>query len=391
MLSFLRNRAVLTRLALVTLAFAAVGVLYAFLAPRWYRSLVTVVAAKQQKAGISGLLGGDLAGLASGLDPSLGGGADIQRIASVLQSITVSDAAIERFHLKERYDEDYLELTRDELWKHCGVKVLPKPGLVQLSCEDKDPHFAQELVQFLAERGNEVFHRVNLSSASEEVRFLEKRAAQLRASAEESAAKVREFQEKHGIVDLDTQSKALVTAMSTLNAQRMNKRLEFDFARTFSATDEATLQQLSSQLSVMDQSMRDLESAQAAGPAGSGRRGRPGSAIFPAALDVPKLRAEFEVLYRERKVSEATLIIALERLESARANEARDTSTFVVMDAPTLPTRHSRPKRAMAVLLATVLGAIVAFSYEWTRSVGGASRALAIATGWSNPLSRNKG
>lgn len=379
MLSFLRQRTTLARISLVTFAFASAGVAYALLAPKWYRSVLTVVAAKQQKAGLSGLLGGDLAGLASGLDSSLGG-ADVQRIAAVLQSVAVSDAAIERFHLKDRYGEMYQEAARDALWKHCDVKVLSKPGLVQLSCEDKDGRFAQELLEFFSKHGNDVFRRVNASSASEEVHFLEKRVAQLRTSAEETAAQVREFQEKHGIVDLDSQSKALVSALSTLNAQRINKQLELDYARRFSSGDETTLQQLTSQLSVMDQQMRDLEQTRPdaldGGPAARREKSR---GVFPAALDVPKLRAEYEALYRERKVAEATLLFSLERLEAAQANAARDTSTFIVLDPPTLPTRHSRPKKSIVVLATTLLGALAAFTVEWIRSVGGVARALAIA------------
>jgi LPS O-antigen subunit length determinant protein (WzzB/FepE family) len=91
--------------------------------------------------------------------------------------------------------------------------------------------------------------------------------------------------------------------------------------------------------------------------------------MFPAALAVPKLRAEFETLYRDRKVAEATLVFALERLEAAAANEARDVSTFVVLDFPTVPTRKSRPKRLLILLLSTVLAVLGAVSWEWWRSL----------------------
>lgn len=380
MLSFLRQRTTVARISLVTLACASAGLAYALLAPKWYRSVLTVVAAKQQKGGISGLLGGELAGLASGLDSSLGG-ADVQRIAAVLQSIAVSDSVIERFHLMDRYGVTHQESAREALWKHCEVKVLSKPGLVQLSCEDKDSRFAQEMLEYFSEHGNDVFRRVNASSASEEVRFLEKRVAQLRTNAEETAAKVREFQEKYGIVDLDSQSKALVSALSTLNAQRLNKQLELDYARRFSSGDETTLQQLTSQLSVMDQQMHWLErsSSEEAGDRAPAHR-ESGRGVFPAALEVPKLRAEYEALYRERKVAEATLLFSLERLEAAQANAARDTSTFIVLDPPTLATRHSRPKRSLVVLVSMFLGAMAAVSIEWARSVGGVTNALAIIT-----------
>jgi capsule polysaccharide export protein KpsE/RkpR len=369
-LSFLRARAAQKRIAAVTLACALLGGAYAILAPKWYRSVLTVVPAKAQRGGgLSSLLGGEAAGLAAGFLDG-GGGADAARIAAVLQSIVVSDAVIEKFDLRKRYDEKFQEAARDELWRHCDVKVLPKPQLVQLSCEDNDPRFVQQMLAFFAEYGNETFRKVSVSSASEEVRFLEKRVADLRQLADESAAKMREFQETHRIVDLDSQAKAVVSAMATLNTQRIGKQLELDYARTFSGSDEPTLQQLRSQLSVMGDRLRDLEEAPET-PASADKRparGTVAKGLFPSALQVPKLRSEFEKLYRDRRVGEATLVFALERLEGAKANEARDVSTFLVLDPPALPTRKSRPKRMLIIAAAALAGLIGSLAHSAWRA-----------------------
>ncbi len=379
-LSFLRSRAVQKRIAVVTLACAAIGLIYGLVAPKWYRSTLTVVPARSQKAGgLSSLMGGEFAGLAAGFDSPLGG-ADVARIAAVLQSVSVTDAVIEKFDLRNRHRAKYQENARDALWRHCDVKTLIKPQLVQLSCEDKDPRFVQQMLSFFAEYGNQVFRRVGVSSASEEVRFLEKRVGELRQQADDSAARMREFQEKYKIVDLDTQAKAVVSALAALNSQRISKQLELDYARTFSAKDEPTMQQLRSQLSVMGGRVRDLEEASPATaqptekqPAGKpgGRRSEAGKSMFPPALEVPRLRAEFEELYRDRKVAEATLIFALERLEGARANEARDVSTFVVLDAPALPTRKSRPQRLLILGITLIGGLALSLGLELLRFAGG--------------------
>lgn len=367
-LSFLRDRRALKRIAAITAAFTLAGLLYALLAPRWYRSTLTVMPVKQQRGGgLSSLLGGELGGLAAGLAEGVGGiGADVQRIAAVLQSNDVTDAAIARFDLKRRYGERYLETAREALWNHCGVKVLPKPSLVQLSCEDKDPRFVQQMLQFFSEYGNQVFRRVSVSSATEQVRFLEHRVSELRAQADDAAARVRDFQETHQIVDIDTQAKAVMGAIASLNTQRITKQLELDYARTYSSADEATMRQLRSQLGVVDQRLRTLEDDQAADPAVSSEpKATSRAGMFPPALRVPKLRAEYEKLYRDRKVAEATLIFALERLESARADEARDTSTFLILDPPPLPTRHSRPRSPAVLAVAVLIGLLTAIALEW--------------------------
>ena len=198
-----------------------------------------------------------------------------------------------------------------------------------------------------------------MSSATEEVRFLERRIAELRRQADESAGRMRDFQEQHQIVDLDSQARALVTSVAAVNAQRIAKQMELSYAQRFSSRDEPSTRQLESQLSVMDEALRDLEVAREdLPPAGAPAKGARSEAkgLFPAAMSVPKLRSEYEKLYRDRKVAEATLIFALDRLEAARASEARDVSTFQVLDPPALPTKRSRPKGAESLFAGAVLG-----------------------------------
>jgi tyrosine-protein kinase Etk/Wzc len=323
------------------------------------------VPAKPQKAGLSGLLGGELSSLAAGMEG--GSGADAQRILAVLKSVAVSDAVIARFDLKKRYDERYQENTREELWRHCEAKVLAKPSLVQLTCEDKDPRFVQQMLAYFAEVGNEAFQRVNVSTASEEVRTMEKRVGELRAQADEAAVRMREFQEKHQIVDIDTQARAVVASAAMIQGQRLGKKMELEYARGFASADEPGAQRLRSEISVMEDALRDLEQPREIAPQATGKGAR-GSGMFPPALTVPALRAEYEKLYRDRKVAEATLIFALERLESARAAQARDVSTFAVLDPPTVPERRHRPKRMLILAGALVAGALAGAGREWWRS-----------------------
>ena len=371
-LSFLRSAPVQRRVLAFTVGCAVLGGFWGLLGPKWYRSTLTVVPATTQKSsGIASLLGGDLGSLAAGLGASVGGGTEVPRIGAVLQSTGVSDAVVDKFDLKTRYDEKYQEKARDELWKHCEVRTLTKPGLVQISCEDRDPAFAQAMLSYFADYGNQVFRRVSTGTASEEVRYLEKRVVDLRKETDESATRMREFQEKHQIVDMDSQARAVVSSVALLNSQRIAKQMELDYAQRFSSPDEASSRQLRSQLSVVDEQLREMElpaGSLPGAPAAAPGSKRKGTGLFPAALEVPALRAEFEKLYRDRKVAEATLIFALDRLESARAAKARDVSTFAVLDPATLPTRKSRPGTMESTLVGALLGMALGVALEWRRA-----------------------
>jgi tyrosine-protein kinase Etk/Wzc len=389
--AIVRDRPAQKRVAAVVVAAAAGGLLYGLVAPKWYRSSLTVVpAAPQKSSGISSLLGGELGGLAAGLGVSATGSADVARIAAVLQSAAVADAVIAKFELRSRYDVEHPESAREALGQHCEVRTLQKPGAVQVSCEDHDPKVAQAITAYFAEVGNTAFRRVGASSASEEVRFLERRVVDLRREADEVAGRVREFQEKHQIVDLEGQARAMVSSVAALNSQRIAKRMELEYASKFSSPEEPGVRQLESQLSVVDEQLRDLEIPR---DASAGAHDRPpgdrdrGAGMFPAALAVPRLRAEGEKLFRDRRVAEASLVFALDRLEGAKAAEARDVSTLVVLDPATLPTRKSRPVIREMVLAGAALGFALGIAWQWwawrrrdgAGTVAGAGRGAAAA------------
>lgn len=369
-LSFLRDRSSWIRIAVVTAAAGAIGLGYGRLSPKWYRSTVTVVPAAPQRQSLGAVLGpaaGSLGAFAAGLDA---GATDTARIAAVLQGTAVTDAVVARFDLKARYGAPSPESAREALWSHCAVSIQPKPNLLQLTCEDRDPRFVQELLGYFAEYGNQVFRRVGASSASEEVRFLERQVTTLREQADEAAARLRRFQEEHQIVDLETQAKAVVSSMATLNSERIARQMELSFSNLYASEDEASARRLRSQVHVLDEQLRDLEAPLPAAPdrTTSSRAKRMAPGLFPPALAVPKLRSELEALIRDRKVAEATLMFALERLVSARATEARELSTFLVLDPPPLPTRKSRPSGLAGLQVGAVVGLLSAMLLELARA-----------------------
>jgi len=75
-----------------------------------------------------------------------------------------------------------------------------------------------------------------------------------------------------------------------------------------------------------------------------------------------------------------------QRFEQARVTEARDTSTFQILDQPTLPTKKVRPKRLVVSLLGLLGGALLAgvwlLAPPWwrSRSLGESGAGAPVAT-----------
>jgi capsule polysaccharide export protein KpsE/RkpR len=354
------------RVLLMTAVGAAAGLLYFAIAPRWFRSAATVVPSTPAKP--AGGMQTALAALGSGvadLGADLGVGGDVERIAAVLQSRSVTDGVIAKHELQKRYRRSYIELARKDVWAHCDVSIERKARMVSIGCEDEDPQFAKSMVETFVDLGKQAIRRVGTSAETEEVRFLIKRTAEAEREADEAAQELRQFEERNKIIDIESQSKAIVGSLATLRSQRISKELELSYSRSFSSREEATTAQLEQQLSILSSKYRSLDDLPAASEVAP-RKTSPGAAeLFPPAMSLPRLEYELAQLIRERKIRETNLIALRHRLEMARVNEARDTSAFQVLDAPALPTYKHRPRGSVAMAVGLLLGALVGAAWAW--------------------------
>jgi capsule polysaccharide export protein KpsE/RkpR len=235
------------------------------------------------------------------------------------------------------------------------------------------------MASFFGDVGNRVFGRVSASSAREERGFLENQVEKARTDVDLASQALREFQEKHQIVDLPEQSKAVISAMASIKGELISKQLELSYLTGFSSRTESGVVQLQQQISIMEAKLTQLEKAQQrqTQPSGGSADSATGSAtrnseFFPNAMDVPELRFQLEQLVREQKVRETVFSLMTQRFEMAKVDEARDTSTFQILDYPTLPTYRSRPRRTRAVMIGFGVGVAVALAFSllpiWWRS-----------------------
>jgi tyrosine-protein kinase Etk/Wzc len=323
----------------------AAAITYAFLATPWYEARLAVVPAQRghEAAALT------LAAKIPGLDTV---SADSKRIEAVLTSYSVTDEVITRFNLGSHYGASAPERAREALWSHCSTNVDRKSGVVALTCEDTDPQLVTDVVRYFGEVGNRVFNRISASSAKEEENFLKTQLEKAHNDVVAAATALRDFQEKHKIVDLPEQSKAVISAMASIQGDLLSKQLELSYLSGFSGRGEASVVQLQQQIAIMQSKLKELE----AGTARSQPRGEGSASVFPGVLTVPELRFELEQLIRNQKIREAAFLLMTQRYELARIESARDTSSFQILDQPAKPMVRSRPKRRKLAILGFVVG-----------------------------------
>lgn len=324
----------------------AIGVTYAVMAKPtlWYQATITVLPSQHASE----------PGTTYPAHVADEQASEVLRIRSVLTSTSVRDAVIDAFELDTRYGTADRQATREVLARRCTTSVDRRSELVTLSCKDESPELAAKLAELFGEEGNRVFERISLSSAREERSFLAGQVERTRRDVDEASRKLREFQRAHRIVDLTEQSRAVISAMAAIKGEVLAKQLELSYLAGFSADDEASVVQLKRQIRGLKRKLAQLEGATGATPAAD---------FFPSAMSVPDLRFELESLVREQRIQETLYMVLLQRYETAKVDEARDTSTFQFLDHATVPTRPLRPRNLRLVALAGICG--LAFACAW--------------------------
>ena len=124
--------------------------------------------------------------------------------------------------------------------------------------------------------------------------------------------------------------------------------------------------------------IREYREALGALREGSGGPSAPGGEDLPPALsDLPELALDLARLTRTVEVQNRVYVLLVQELETAKIQEARDTPTVQLLDAPTPPEVRTRPRRKLMVFLGglsgLVVGVVMAYSAEFYSSTDGSN------------------
>jgi uncharacterized protein involved in exopolysaccharide biosynthesis len=281
-------------------------------------------------------MGGGLAGLAGGFG---GGSADLY--LGILKSRTVSDAVIKRLDLHTELSSKNADETRKKLQKLVKFQA-GKDGIITITADYKDPAMAALLANTFVDELQKKSLQLNLTKASTERSFLEKRLTVVKSDLKAAEEEMKNFQEKNKTIKADSQAAAAIEGIARLRAEMISKEVQLAALRN-SMTDESTevrtllagITKLRSQLNAMS---------------GSGG----GGGVIPSVGSAPSIGVEYIRRLRELKTQEALFEQLTKQFELAKISEARDSSSLQVLDEAVTPLRKSKPARSLIVLLSAV-------------------------------------
>lgn len=349
----------------VTLGAAVVAVIVSLLLPKTFTGITRMLPPQQGQSTAAAMLGqlGGLAGLAGG---SLGIKNPSDLYIGMLKSQTVADALIDRFKLRELYDEKYLVDARKELARNSRF-VSEKSGIITVETDAGDPTLAADLANAYVEELHKLTSTLAVTDAAQRRIFFERQLKQVKETLAEAELKLRQGIETGGLVSMDAQSKASVESVARLRAQISATEIQIGAMRSYAAPTNPDLQRAERELAAMREGLSRLES------------GTPGG-LPSAGTDANGMRNIR--LVREVKYNEVMFELLAQQYEMARVDEAKDAPVIQVMDRASPPEKRSSPMRALIVAASTMAGFFASILYVFARD--------ALHSSWQDPIHQDR-
>jgi uncharacterized protein involved in exopolysaccharide biosynthesis len=345
-----RKTFILKFVCIVTLAAAVVS----FVLPSFYDANTKIMPPQQNPSSASVILN-QLGPLAMMAGSQLGLRDPSEVYVDMLRSRTVADNLINRFSLMQVYHKSRIKDVRERLANLTEINAA-RDGVISVTVSDRDPQKAADLANAYIDELQKLSKTLAITEAARRRIFFEGEVQKAREELGNAEQALKETQENTGMIQLDSQSRAMIEAMITLRSQAAAKEAQVQSMRTFATAENPDLIRAEKELAAIQAQVSRFERGQSSGSVSV--------ADLPVGK-VPSAGLEFIRKYREVKYRESLVEVLTKQYEIARIDEGKDASIIQVLDKAVRPAERSFPARSMIVILAGFFAFWLAVVYVW--------------------------
>lgn len=309
----------------------------------------------QQGQSLANMMG-QLSALASLAGIGGGGGNQFKTptdmYVGILESRTIADHVITKFHLQQLYRTRNMEDARTAL-KNNSRFLAGKDGLIHISVEDHDPYRASEMANTYVDELYTMNSHLAVTEADQRRQFFDQEMAEERSDLSAAEDDLKKTAEKTGVIHLGGQAESIIRSLATVRAQIASREVEINSLRTFATDDNPVairareeIKSLREQLAKLENDPRNPEIADSVGiPAGR----------------LPAVGLEYARKLREVKYHETLFELLAKQYEAARIDEAKAAPVIQVVDRAVPPDKKSGPHRLWIMVGAIFIGFVVGY------------------------------
>jgi len=370
---------------------AVASVIIALLLPKWYSSEATILSSGAGRfnilSSISPIPISDF-GLSSISE-------DINTFIAILNSRSVKEYMVKKFDLVNRYDEKDLEFAMVAFEDKMELEVTEE-GTLKISVIDKKPEIAKAMVVELLTKLDSVNQQLGMDKGRFNREFLEQRLNETKTDLAIAEIRLKDFQEKTGIIDIVSQISAQYEAYGQIYIQEMQvygqlynqEMIAYTELYSLKAQTEIQLnvskvtlnpnnpavkryeimlneqeKQLNLITSSLDKQLLDIilgfEKIE-------GKNLINELEHLPTMINFdnfPALGMENARLIRELTIQNTLLELLLPQYETARLEESKNIPTLQVIDEPKVAINKTKPIRSLIVIASVIMAFLLSIVY----------------------------
>lgn len=362
LMQFARRRRLVISVAGIAML---IGVVVSLLLRPQYTATTTIMTPQQTQSAAS-LLMSQLAlnSSASSQLAAATGGATLslrnpnELYIGLLSSRPIADSILDKFGLMDVYHSKDRTAARKSLADNTTISS-EKSTLISISVTDTDKNRAAAIANAYPEQLRALTKTIAVTEASQRRLFYEQQLKDAKEDLVAAELAFERIQKEKGLVQLDAQTKALITSLADLHAEIADKEVQLQALRSYSTEQNPEVQLLESQLSSLRNQAARMEERGSGTAAGMDLEDVAGAGA-------EYLRAEHELQYRQ-----ALFDLLLKQYDAARWDEAKNAAVIQVVEQAIPPDRKSGPHRLVIVLVFTLLGLIGVWLYLFVRHLPG--------------------
>lgn len=357
------------RRRLIIINFLSMSILaaaYSLIIPKTYTSTAVIMPPGKSGGIISNL---PLNLPISGIGSLLGVTSEEANIfLAILKSRTIAKNTIDHFDLYKRYGSKTIDDAIHTFYNKVDIS-LDKEGTIRVKIsattkffhKDKDEESTRKLSADIANYMISELDRINTELQTKQAKynriFIEKRYEESKIELNNIEEKIKDFEEKYGVISLPDQVSAAIEAAAQIESQILMIEVELEGLKSTFNMDHPMIKQKEIQLRELRKKLNEMK-------LGSGEKNY--LEIFPAFIDAPNLGIQYIRLKRELEVQNLIYQFLTQQYEQAKIQEAKDTPTVQVLDLAVPPIKRSKPKRKLLVLLVGLISLIFSALYIFT-------------------------
>jgi tyrosine-protein kinase Etk/Wzc len=288
--------------------------------------------------------------------------ANTLRSRFVARNVVNELGLVELFDVKEKNPFRALEKATKDLRDITTVDVSDML-LISVGVTYQDPVMAAKIANVFIDELEKANQQFSLSSAKNAREFVELRLASTEESLHDAQTKFTEFQQEHGAVALDEQSRVTVEAVARLEGEILAMEAKRDALSATHTPSYSILRELDLTIDALRKKVRGLTMA------GGGDEENPDGGegvlsemgVFIPLGDVPAMAAEYARLLLDVKTQASVLEILVQQHEQLKIEEAKDVPTIQILDRAVAPIEKSKPYRTVIMIVAIFVGLVGSF------------------------------